>query len=407
MIRVCLPVLLASAILLGAGPLRAAEKPAFDRWISELGSDDLETRDAAQSNLAEAGRTLVREYRRAKARKSAMGMRKTLTTLRALAGALRQGCASEDGVRRDRAREIRSHLLSQTRVRLLFASRRNPGGRPPAGFAQTKRPFSRIFVTGTDGGKLHRLTPETEHCTGPVWSPDGNQIAYTAHTDGDEEIFVMDADGRNRTRLTRSPGKDSHPVFSPDGTRIAFLSQRSGRSKIFVKDRRSGEAEPLTKDHVSETSPAWHPSGAKIAYTSRIGKGPWAISVCSFGGSPERLTTGGASDYGPVWSPDGLRIAFLSTRDGGKPEIYVCNADGGNPVRLTSNAFTEAHPAWSPDGFRIAFTSYRNRSGHVFVMDADGGNERKLTAPRRHDIASRPAFCPDGSRIAFKRMLEL
>ena len=56
----------------------------------------------------------------------------------------------------------------------------------------------------------------------------------------------------------------------------------------------------------------------------------------------------------PVWSPDGRRIAFLSRRDGSK-EVYVVNADGSGQRRLTRDARFPATPAWSPDGRQIAF----------------------------------------------------
>ena len=56
----------------------------------------------------------------------------------------------------------------------------------------------------------------------------------------------------------------------------------------------------------------------------------------------------------PVWSPGGGRIAFFNKRDGGK-EIYVVNADGSGQRRLTRDARNAATPAWSPDGRKIAF----------------------------------------------------
>ena len=51
--------------------------------------------------------------------------------------------------------------------------------------------------------------------------------------------------------------------------------------------------------------------------------------------------------YNPVWSPDGSRIAFYSNRDGNF-EIYVMNANGGHQRRLTHNSHYDADPAWSP-----------------------------------------------------------
>ena len=61
----------------------------------------------------------------------------------------------------------------------------------------------------------------------------------------------------------------------------------------------------------------------------------------------------------PAWSPDGRRIAFLSRRDGNKA-VYLVNADGSGQRRLTRDASNTATPAWSPDGRKIAFESVRD-----------------------------------------------
>ena len=71
--------------------------------------------------------------------------------------------------------------------------------------------------------------------------------------------------------------------------------------------------------------------------------------------------------FAPAWSPDGRRIAFASGRDGNF-EIYVINADGSRQRRLTRNTGRDVGPVWSPDGRRIAFES----NWQVYVMNADG-----------------------------------
>jgi Tol biopolymer transport system component len=68
-----------------------------------------------------------------------------------------------------------------------------------------------------------------------------------------------------------------------------------------------------------------------------------------FGGSKQvPLTTNPARDSDPAWSPDGRSIAFVSDRDG-NPEIYVMNADGSNQRRLTASSSLDLVPTfWQP-----------------------------------------------------------
>src|SRR3970282_1591316 len=95
---------------------------------------------------------------------------------------------------------------------------------------------------------------------------------------------------------------------------------------------------------------------------------------------------------------DGL-IVFTSDRDG-LFEIYVMNADGSNQTRLTSNSFFAFGPRCSPDASRILFTSSRGMAFDVYVMDADGSNQIQLTSDPSSD--SSPDWSPDGSKIAFQ-----
>lgn len=97
-----------------------------------------------------------------------------------------------------------------------------------------------------------------------------------------------------------------------------------------------------------------------------------------------QLTTDG-NNGAPAWSPDGSRIAFVSVRDG-NTEIYVMNANGTNQVRLTSNSASEGSPRWSPDGRAIVFVGKRDGNTEVYVMNADGTGQANVTNHSSIDV---------------------
>jgi Tol biopolymer transport system component len=132
--------------------------------------------------------------------------------------------------------------------------------------------------------------------------------------------------------------------------------------------------------------------------------GEYTAALYNFGG------------YGSLWSPpitftitcDGIdpttepvtegRIVFTSDRDSNN-EIYVMDADGSNQKRLTTNAANDLEPAWSPDGTQIVFASDRDGDYEIYVMNADGSNQTHLTDNFVEEL--NPKWSPDGTQIAF------
>ena len=80
------------------------------------------------------------------------------------------------------------------------------------------------------------------------------------------------------------------------------------------------------------------------------------------------------------------RITFVSGRDG-NAEIYVMNADGSSQTRLTNDPEWESSPSWSPDGSLIAFESSRDGNAEIYVMNADGSGQIRLTNDPGGDVS--------------------
>jgi len=146
----------------------------------------------------------------------------------------------------------------------------------------------------------------------------------------------------------------------------------------------------------------------RIAFMSTRNAGNGEIFLMNPDGKRVRqLTRHLQYDSAPAWSPDGQKITFASFRDLHKPkgiilaEIYVMNSDGTNPINLTqSPERADLFSSWSPDGEKIVFGSIKGFVSDVWVMDANGANQRNLT---NHDaLDRRPDWSPDGMRIAFE-----
>ena len=96
----------------------------------------------------------------------------------------------------------------------------------------------------------------------------------------------------------------------------------------------------------------------------------------------------------PSLSADGSRLAFSWRGD-----IWVVDAGGGQARRLTVHEAYDAHPRWSPDGREIAFNSNRHGNHDLFVVEAEGGSPERLTFHSDDDLLF--DWSPDGESLYF------
>jgi Tol biopolymer transport system component len=112
------------------------------------------------------------------------------------------------------------------------------------------------------------------------------------------------------------------------------------------------------------------------------------------------LTSDPDIDRTAVWSPDGSKIAFMSNR-GGTFQLYLMNADGTNQRRLIDGEEQTFFPSWSPDGRKMAFLKELSNGAAPCILDIDSG-DHACPWPGSDEVCSAfTPWSPDGTRLAF------
>jgi Tol biopolymer transport system component len=244
-------------------------------------------------------------------------------------------------------------------------------------FYSLTQPEGHVYVAGTDGTGLRRMTGDTAIDRVPRWSPDGDWIAFSSTRSGQLEVWKIRRDGSDLTQLT--VGGVGMPAWSPDGSRIAGSSVQQDRRTMFIFDPDSPWDEQVPQaltspdDSFAEfTVNSWSPDGERVA--GEPSYSDEGIIVYTFRtGTYQRLT-----DFGqwPVWFPDSRRLLFVS---GGK-QFYVVDVET-REVRTVLSVARDVigPPGLSRDG-RDMYYSRRVTESDIWLLTLGGTTDDAATA---------------------------
>lgn len=319
-----------------------------------------------------------------------------------------------------------------------------------------------IWLVGTDGRNLRRLTSHPAADLSARWMADGKGLFLLSTRSGSCQVWRIRLDGGEAQQVTDLPLDVGTLVVSPDGKTLAvtmevFPGRSAGetakklealakekstgrifdklfvrhwdtwsdgrRSHVFVVPAAGGEAKDLMPqmDADSPSKPfggpeeiAFAPDGRDIIFTARDAgrEEAWSTDFDLYavpvdGSRPPRSLTAAnkAWDSTPVFSPDGKTLAYLAmSRPGYEADRFRIvlrpwpGGEGAGRILTESWDFSVSAMAWSPDGTKLLVTAPDKGQTSLFAVDVKTGRAETIVGP-----GTVAGFDAAGDRIFFER----
>ena len=225
-----------------------------------------------------------------------------------------------------------------------------------------------LATLDSKGGGLERLKLPGKAYAFPRVSPDGKWVAVSTDDSNDTNVWIVDLSGATAPRQLTLGGANRYPVWSADGERVAFQSDREGDLGIFwQKADGTGTAERLmTKPEqgIAHIPDSWSRDGKRFSYTVVKGSesAVWIYSI-----EDKKATVfaekAGAYIGRSAFSPDGQWLAYQST-EALPGQIFV------QPFPATGAKYpvvAGGHPFWSRDGRQLFYNPAAGQIGVVSI----------------------------------------
>ncbi len=216
--------------------------------------------------------------------------------------------------------------------------------------------------------------------TNPNISPNGKRAVFEYRG----EIFTVPKEKGTWRNITNTSGvADRYPVWSPDGDKIAWFNDADDEYKLVVADQFGQNKKAYALDNPTfYFRPEWSPDGKRISYTD-TDYNIWVIELES--GVVTKVGTDIFAhpnrEMQPVWSPDSKWIAYARQLNSSFKAIFVYNVETKKTLQLTDGMADVLTPAWDASGkymYILASTNYGLATGWLDMSSYDPDVTRSL-----------------------------
>lgn len=291
--------------------------------------------------------------------------------------------------------------------------------------AENRTTSSLWLASLDDRAAPRRLTATNRHDRHPVWSPDGNWIAFDSDRSGSDQIWILPLAGGEPRALTALSTGASQPVWSPDGAQLGFVSA------VFPQfsSRPPPEADKLNRERLEERARSkvkariftellyrhwdqWVDDRRLHVFVLPVHHGAAGEARDATPGDRDAVPTSDTFSEGDdfAFSPDGRELAYtaapLPTRTDAwstNHDVWTVDLATGARRAVTDNPAADGFPRYSPDGRWLAYRAqatpgFEADRWQLMLLDRRTGERHSLT-PRFDSSVKYFTWAPDSSRL--------
>jgi dipeptidyl aminopeptidase/acylaminoacyl peptidase len=270
-----------------------------------------------------------------------------------------------------------------------------------------------LWVTDESGGAPQQITTSDDRQFSPLWSPDGKWIVFESDRAGAEvfNLFAVPAGGGAAVNLTNTPDvSETGPAWSLDGTQLAFTMKpkTASVSDIAVMDWSTRKVRAITHEASKDylwSGPVWSPDG-KSLYATRGDTGDTDSDVYRLNpatGAAENLTAHEGKHRTAVSSisPDGKTLLVTADRTGGFLNVALLDVATKQLTWVTDTKWEVSAGDISPDGRLLTYVVNEDGRADAYVAPVSGGAAEKIAVPAGLNAFPGPgsAFTRAGDRL--------